>query len=78
VAPNPSRSYFRISIENGYGAGKAQLKVYDMKGRMVEARTNITVNSVIDLGRNYRSGVYLVEVWLGTERKQLKLIKLAD
>jgi hypothetical protein len=78
VAPNPSRSYFRISIENGYGAGKAQLKVYDMKGRMVEARTNITVNSVIELGRNYRSGVYLVEVWLGAERKQLKLIKLAD
>jgi hypothetical protein len=49
-----------------------------MKGRMVEARTNITVNSVIELGRNYHSGVYLVEVWQGTERKQLKLIKLAD
>lgn len=78
VAPNPSNSYFRISIENGHTTEKAQLKVYDAKGRLVENRSNSTLNTVIELGRDYRPGVYMVEVRLSNERKQLKLIKVAD
>ncbi|HEV7332303.1 MAG TPA: alpha-amylase family glycosyl hydrolase [Flavisolibacter sp.] len=78
VAPNPSNTYFRISIEYGQSAESAQLKVYDLKGRLVENRSNIALNTVFELGRNYRSGVYLLEIWLGKERKQLKLIKVAN
>ena len=78
VAPNPSASQFRISIESNKLDVTAVLKVYDLKGRLVEVKRSVAINSVVELGANYRSGVYLVEVWQGSERRQLKLVKIGE
>jgi hypothetical protein len=77
VAPNPSTTRFRIAVE-GSEDKLAVLKVFDMKGRLVEIKRNIRINSVVEVGVNYRPGVYIAEVTQGSESKQLRLVKIAD
>ena len=78
VAPNPTSTYFRISIESNDFNKMAELKVYDLKGRLLETKAKVAINSVVEIGANYKSGVYMVEVWQGNERRQLKLVKLVN
>jgi len=53
------------------------LKVINVNGQVVEVRK---INSVqtFKIGENYKSGIYLVEVIQGRERKTIKLIKQSD
>jgi len=78
VAPNPTSTHFRISVESNDRTKVVQLKVYDLKGRLIETRTNVAINTVVPIGANYRAGIYLVEVWQGSTRRQLKLVKLGE
>lgn len=78
VAPNPTTSYFRISIESSNLNVKAQVKVYDVNGRLVGVKNNITINSVIEIGKNFPIGIYLVDVYQNNERKQLTLVKIQN
>jgi hypothetical protein len=52
------------------------MQVFDQYGRLVEARNNISVGSIVRLGDKYRSGVYYVRVLQGKQHKDLKLVKL--
>jgi hypothetical protein len=73
--PNPSRNYFRLVIKGGTSKA-VNLKVIDVGGRVVELRNNISAGQILQIGNNYGPGVYFVEVTQGTNKKQVKLIKL--
>lgn len=72
--PNPSRSNFNVKID-GASTDKVSVKVTDMTGRLVEQRTNVAANQVLNIGSNYRAGMYYIEVAQGTSKKQVKLVK---
>ena len=50
-------------------------KVYDLFGRQIEVKNNVAPNSSVQLGGNYISGVYMVDIIQGDKRQQLKLVK---
>jgi hypothetical protein len=77
VAPNPTTTKFRIAVE-GTEDETAVLRVYDNKGRLVEVKRGVRINSVVEVGARYRSGMYTVEVTQGDQRRQLQLVKIAD
>ncbi len=74
VAPNPSQDQFSLKIL-GKSDEKVTVRILDVMGRLVEKRTNITANTTITLGNNYRAGLYYAEVMQGKEKAVLKLIK---
>jgi hypothetical protein len=78
VAPNPTTRHFRISVESSNTAKPAQVRVYNLNGKTLETKQNVPINTVFEIGANYIPGVYMVEVWQGNQRRQLKLIKLAE
>jgi hypothetical protein len=54
------------------------LKVIDLSGQVIETRKNLIGAQTLQLGITYRSGVYMVELWQGTQSKVVKLIKQPD
>lgn len=76
VLPNPSNNYFTIGIKTGPSAGKIQLRLYDISGRLVESRINVTGDQNLQMGKNLGSGIYLLKLYQGNEVRQLRLVKL--
>jgi hypothetical protein len=68
VFPNPFREFFSLSSEN-----KVTMNVYDMTGRILESRENIS--GTIVAGESLSPGMYLIEVSSGTNRKVFPVIK---
>ncbi|HTM91184.1 MAG TPA: T9SS type A sorting domain-containing protein, partial [Flavisolibacter sp.] len=52
--------------------------IYDVNGKVVEQKQKLTAGQTIQLGALYRPGVYILDVTQGTQRKQLKLVKIPD
>lgn len=72
--PNPSSTYFTIVTRSG--SDKAlHVRVVDAIGRVVESRSGMAAKSNIIIGHHYRPGIYYVEVFQGTQKVTLKLIK---
>jgi hypothetical protein len=76
--PNPSSSNFTIQVNAGNAKEKILLQVFDVSGRIVETRNNVTAGSSFTLGDKYRPGSYFIRVVQGKEHKEIKLIKLSD
>jgi uncharacterized repeat protein (TIGR03803 family) len=76
ASPNPSSSQFLLKIESNNSSELLSLRVVDVLGKMVEERTNIFPGQTLQIGNNYKPGVYLVVLTQGNNKKQLKLIKL--
>ncbi|PSR55731.1 hypothetical protein AHMF7605_20595 [Adhaeribacter arboris] len=74
VLGNPAPEYFTL-VPQGGSKESLILRVIDAKGQVMETRTNVAATQVIELGRPYRSGMYLVEVVQGQQRFTLKLVK---
>jgi len=68
--PNPATNGFRIEWSE---KDRANLKIYDLTGRIVSEKQNIENGALIDQ-RNLNHGVYLVEISVGDLRSALKLI----
>ncbi|RYZ27580.1 MAG: T9SS type A sorting domain-containing protein, partial [Chitinophagaceae bacterium] len=75
--PNPSANHFVLKIEGAENKGLT-LKVTDILGRVIEQKNNLQANRTLQIGTDYRPGVYFVELIQGTERKQIKLVKAAN
>jgi hypothetical protein len=73
--PNPSTSKFTVNIQSSNREEKIQVRVIDLNGRVVELFNNLSANQSLQIGSNYRPGMYIVEMIQGNERKQLKLVK---
>ncbi|HLF47642.1 MAG TPA: T9SS type A sorting domain-containing protein, partial [Chitinophagaceae bacterium] len=76
VYPNPSHTYFTLQIGSEIADQKISLRVLNLKGRVVETRNNLTTNQTLQLGNNYKPGVYIAEIWQGNKRRFVKLVKL--
>jgi predicted extracellular nuclease len=73
--PNPSSTYFTISIESANDS-PVFIKVVDVFGRVISSLSNISPNSNVRLGNELSSGLYFAEIIQGNERKTVKLVKL--
>jgi hypothetical protein len=73
--PNPSASYFNVKLESSNATERITLRVIDLQGRVVRLMQNLTAGQTVQLGSEYRPGVYFVEMIQGGNRKQLQLIK---
>jgi hypothetical protein len=74
--PNPSSSYFTLSLQGGTSTEKINIRITDIVGRIVEVKKNLSSNSNLTLGNSYLPGIYFAEVTQGAVRQQLKLVKL--
>jgi len=75
VFPNPAPQQFTVVIST-IGKQNIQLIVRDNLGRTIEEKKNHVANGPITLGRNYRGGVYYLEVIQGNNKIVRKVIKL--
>lgn len=79
ASPNPSRNHFVLTVESVNTKDVINMRVVDGYGRAIETRKLPAASmQMIRFGDNLRPGWYLVEIGQGTERKQLKLLKLSD
>lgn len=72
--PNPSKNYFNLQITGSAGI-HLQMKVYDVLGRNIESLSLSNPNQIVQLGNNYKPGIYLVEIVQGEEKQILRLVK---
>jgi hypothetical protein len=73
--PNPFTSEFKLNVTTST-EGTVELKVYDMLGKLVEAKSiNIIDYISEDFGSSYPAGIYNVIVSQGEQTKTLRLIK---
>ena len=75
ASPNPFSDTFALEITEG-SAGNAEVRVYDMIGKLLEVRSVQSSDlSSQRLGNSFPSGVYNVVVTQGDAVKTLKVIK---
>ena len=73
--PNPYSTEFKLNVTTST-EGAVALKVYDMLGKLVEAKSiNIIDYISEDFGSSYPAGIYNVIVSQGEQTKTLRLIK---
>jgi hypothetical protein len=73
--PNPFTSEFKLNVTTST-EGAVELKVYDMLGKLVEAKSINTIDYISEgLGSAYPAGVYNVIVTQGENAKTLRMIK---
>jgi hypothetical protein len=78
VLGNPSLTTFRLQLQGSNMQEKFTVKVVDVNGRLIEVQQNLYAGQVIELGSKYTQGTYFAEVMQGTNRKVVKLIKMAN
>jgi hypothetical protein len=76
--PNPTSSHYTIRVNAGNAKDRILLQVFDVSGRIVETRNNVSAGSTFTLGDKYRPGSYFIRVIQGKEHKEIKLVKLSD
>ena len=74
--PNPTISNFTINVRSK-SSEKIAMHVIDINGRIIEVK-QISANSTIQLGDQYKAGTYVIRVLQGKEQKQFKVIKISD
>lgn len=75
VFPNPTTAHFTLSLNSDDVSTNFQLRVLDNYGNVVEARNNLSPNSYIRIGSNYKPGNYFIELIQGSAKQQLKVLK---
>jgi hypothetical protein len=78
LTPNPAYAYTNLTIDASGGKGNVHILVTDLFGKVVESKEVTAGRSTIQLGKNYRPGVYMIEVTQGQNKKTVKLIKLSE
>ena len=77
VLGNPSLATFRLQLQSSDKQQKITVKIVDVNGRIVEVKENLYAGQVIEVGAKYTQGTYFAEVMQGTNRKVVKLLKIA-
>jgi uncharacterized protein YaeQ len=70
--PNPSSNLFTIEVQNAVST-QTNVQVYDMQGQIVESLQ--AKSNSIELGSNYKKGIYNVIVENNGQTKMVRLIK---
>lgn len=74
VIPNPAPYYFTLLI-NSQSDEPVTVRVVDATGRLIEVLQDVAPNRSINIGANYRPGLYHAEVIQGNQRVVVKMIK---
>lgn len=72
IFPNPVTSKVNIRIDNLQGM--ADIRVFDMYGKLVRQQRSATVNTEMDLSK-LAAGIYLIRVKNGDKETTLKVVK---
>jgi hypothetical protein len=67
--------HFTIQLEPNGSSNKIAMTVTDAFGRVIESRANVGAVNTLQIGQNYRPGVYNIELVQGTDRVTLRLVK---
>ena len=73
--PNPTDAQFNVQLLSDNNKDKVQLRVMDIHGRTIEMQHNLNAGQLIQIGKAYRPGIYIVEMVQGKTRTQVKLLK---
>jgi hypothetical protein len=73
VFPNPSSGHFSIQLGKGSGS-QVGIRVYDIFGR-IRDDFKAAPGASIEIGDNYKPGVYYLEVIQDKQKQILMLIK---
>ena len=74
ILNNPSTSYFTIKT-NSRSNEKISMRVVNEAGGLMEARSGLPVNTTLQVGAGFRSGIYIAEFMQGEQRVIVKLMK---
>lgn len=74
--PNPGTHAFSVQVKTGDYLTKLQMQVYDMNGKLIERRENMSAGSIIKFGEKYKPGTYYVRVTQGNQHEQVKVVKV--
>lgn len=72
--PNPSDTNFKVQITTNDLETPIKMLVFDGVGRLVE-QNKVSAGSSMTFGDLYQSGVFLVSIVQGNQRKDMKVIK---
>jgi uncharacterized delta-60 repeat protein len=75
ASPNPSAGAFTVQLHSSDPKQQVSIRVYDVSGRLLETRTNLSIGQILHLGNQYKAGTYIIEAVQGTRRVQIKVIK---
>ena len=75
TAPNPSNSYFNLTVKSSNTNEPVLVRVMDELGRMIEQKENVMPGSTIRFGEKYIQGMYFIMVVQDKNRKTIKLVK---
>ena len=73
--PNPTRENFALHVTGGNLNLPINIQVVDAFGRMIEQKT-LPGQQLIYMGQTYKPGIYVVKIVQGSNRTQLKIVKL--
>ena len=75
IFPNPTSSYFKLSVRSAEKNSLIQVRILDMQGRE-QKRENMMPGEALSLGSGLKAGTYFVELIQGKKTKVVKLVKL--
>ena len=69
--PNPFENQITLSLSNENI--KSDIKIYDMTGKLIQQVS--TQDSTLQIGSKFTTGVYLIQIILGQETKNIRVVK---
>jgi len=74
VFNNPTTNQFALKVVSPH-ADVYSIRVTDISGRTVEARNNVPIGNMLQIGGNYKRGMYFAEIRQGKQLRVVKLVK---
>jgi hypothetical protein len=74
VFPNPTTSSFNLQVTDDGSKDVIQARIFDLQGRIIKT-IQLNGNESIFLGADLKSGVYMLEVIKGMEKKVMRVVK---
>ena len=75
ASPNPAADAFTIQLQGANYKQPVSVRVYDVNGKLLEERTNISLGQSLRLGDLYKAGTYIIKAVQGSQSVQTKVIK---
>jgi hypothetical protein len=74
IFPNPTTSSFNVQVIDNVSSDEITARLSDVQGRLMKT-VRLNANETITLGSDFKSGVYMLEVIKGEERKMVRVVK---
>ena len=76
VMPNPSTNQFSLRMTSPNMGEWFSIRVTDINGKTIETRQRISAGQLVQIGKDYKKGIYFVTVIGDNYRNTYKLVKL--